>query len=92
MYSCLKSLLILSQDILPKFLDTILSAVIVISEHVQVKLNWIHLNQWKRNNWQFKGFARRDTGITELIKKKIAEYCDCPYESSNLYLKKMIGL
>lgn len=76
MYSCLQSLLILSQDIFRKFLDTTLSAVIVISVHVQVKLNWIHLNQWKRNNWQFKGSARRETGITELIKKKIAEYCD----------------
>lgn len=76
MYSCLQSLLILSQDIFHKFLDTILSAVTVISVHVQVKLNWIHLNQWKRNNWQFKGSARRETGITELIKKKIAEYCD----------------
>lgn len=73
-YSCLKSLLIVREDILPKFLGTILSAVIVISEHVQVKINWIHLNQWKRNNWQFKGSAQRDTGITELIKKKIAEY------------------
>lgn len=76
MNSCLKSLLILSQDIFPKFLDTILSAVIVVSVHAQVKLNWIHLNQWKRNNWQFKGSARREIGITELIKKKIAEYCD----------------
>lgn len=92
MYSCLKSLLIPSQDISPKFLDTILSEVIVISERVQVKLNWIHLNQWKKSNWQFKGSARRDAGITELIKKKIAEYCDHPYESSNLYVRKMIGL